>query len=92
MKQECGETLGDLEPVYYLFTTMGEITLPQAVTHVSYHTKRNETDTKVPRTDERDILGTTLNSTNKKRTWVEEGRRWKTRLILKHPEQMKEAH
>ena len=52
----------------------------------------NETDTKVPRTDERDILGTTLNSTNKKRTLVEESRRRKTRLILKHPEQMKETH
>ena len=52
----------------------------------------NETDTKAPRTDERDILSTTLNSTNKKRTSVEEGRRWKTRLILKHPEQLRETH
>ena len=53
----------------------------------------NETDTtKAPRTDESDILSTTLISTNKKRTWVEEGRRWKTRLILKHSEQMKETH
>ena len=41
MKQECGESLGDLEPVYHLFTIMGEITLPQAVTHVSYPKKRN---------------------------------------------------
>ena len=30
MKQECGETLGDLEPVYDLFTS--EITMPEAVT------------------------------------------------------------
>ena len=45
----------------------------------------NETNTNAPRTDERDILSTTMNSTNKKRTWVEEGRRWKTTLILKHP-------
>ena len=44
----------------------------------------NETNTNAPRTDERDILSTTMNSTNKKRTWVE-GRRWKTTLILKHP-------
>ena len=52
----------------------------------------NETGTKAPRTDKRDILNTTLNSTSKRRTWVEEGRRWKTRLILKHPEQMKQTH
>ena len=41
MKQECGETLGELEPVYNLFTITGEITLPQAVIHVSYARKRN---------------------------------------------------
>ena len=35
MKQECGETLGDLEPVYHLFTITGEITLQQAVTRVA---------------------------------------------------------
>ena len=52
----------------------------------------NETDTKAPRTDERDILSTTLNSTNKKRTWVEEDRRWKSRLKMKHSEQMKETY
>ena len=39
MKQQCGETLGDLEPVYHLFTITGEITLPQAVTHVAYARK-----------------------------------------------------
>ena len=36
MKQECGETLGDLEPVYHRLTITGEITLPQGVTHVAY--------------------------------------------------------
>ena len=35
----------------------------------------NETDTKARRTDERDTLSTTLNSTSKKRTLVEEGPR-----------------
>ena len=35
MKQQCGETLGDLEPVYHLFTITGEITLQQAVTRVA---------------------------------------------------------
>ena len=45
MKQQCGETLGDLEPVYHLFTS-DSITLSQAVTHVAYTrkstVKRNE--------------------------------------------------
>ena len=31
MKQECGETLGDLEPVYDLFTITSEFTLPETV-------------------------------------------------------------
>ena len=35
MKQQCAETLGDLEPVYHLFTITGEITLPHAVTPVA---------------------------------------------------------
>ena len=35
----------------------------------------NETDTKALRTNEGDTLSTTLNSTNKKRTLVEEGSR-----------------
>ena len=30
--KECGETLGDLEPVYDLFTITSEFTLPEAVT------------------------------------------------------------
>ena len=34
-KNVCGETLGDLEPVYDLFTTTGEFTLPEAVTQTS---------------------------------------------------------
>ena len=41
MKQECGETLGDLEPVYHLFTSA--ITLSQSVTcgiHPKQHTKK----------------------------------------------------
>ena len=33
----------------------------------------NETENEASRTDEGDILSTTLNSTNKKRTWVGEG-------------------
>ena len=45
VKQQCGETLGDLEPVYHLFTS-DSITLSQAVTHVAYTRKstvrRNE--------------------------------------------------
>ena len=32
MKHECGETLGDLEPVYDLFPITGEFALPEAVT------------------------------------------------------------
>ena len=35
----------------------------------------NETDIKAPRTDEGGTLSTTLNSTNKKRTLVQEGPR-----------------
>ena len=35
MKQECGETLGDLEPVYDLFTVTSEFNLPQTVTQTS---------------------------------------------------------
>ena len=31
MKYECGETLGDLEPVYDLSPIMSEFTLPKAV-------------------------------------------------------------
>ena len=31
-KHECGETLGDLEPVYDLFPITGEFALPEAVT------------------------------------------------------------
>ena len=38
MKQWCGETLGDLEPVYHLLTIT--ITLPQSVTHVDYALKK----------------------------------------------------
>ena len=35
-KHECGETLGDLEPVYDLrLTTASEFTLPEAVTQTS---------------------------------------------------------
>ena len=30
MKQECGETLGDLEPVYDLFPTVSEFTLQKS--------------------------------------------------------------
>ena len=32
MKYECGETLGDLEPVYDLFSITSEFGLPEAVT------------------------------------------------------------
>ena len=32
MKQECGETLGDLEPVYDLFSITSELGSPEAVT------------------------------------------------------------
>ena len=39
VKQECGETLGDLEAVYYLFTIASEIILSQTVTHVGYARK-----------------------------------------------------
>ena len=34
MKHECGETLGDLEPVYDLFPTANEFTVPEAVTQM----------------------------------------------------------
>ena len=34
-KQQCGETLGDLEPVYDLFTIASETTLPEAVSQTS---------------------------------------------------------
>ena len=30
----------------------------------------NETENEAPRTDEGDVLSTTLNSTNKNRTWL----------------------
>ena len=32
MKHECGETLGDLEPVYDLFPISGKLALPEVVT------------------------------------------------------------
>ena len=32
MNHECGETLGDLEPVYDLFPITSEFALPEAVT------------------------------------------------------------
>ena len=35
MKHECGETLGDLEPVDDLFTITSEVNLPEAVTQTS---------------------------------------------------------
>ena len=34
MKHECGETLGDLEPVFDLFPTANESTVPEAVTQM----------------------------------------------------------
>ena len=34
MKYECGETLGDLEPVYDLFPITSEFALPEAVTQL----------------------------------------------------------
>ena len=34
-EKQCGETLGDLEPVYDLFTMTNEITLPKAVPLIS---------------------------------------------------------
>ena len=34
MKQECGETLGDLEPVYDLYMITSESTLPEVVTQI----------------------------------------------------------
>ena len=80
MKQECGETLGDLEPVYHLFTITGEITLPQAVTHVIYARKRTARR-KEPQNKE------------EKHSKEELGRRRrKTRLKMKHSEQMKETY
>ena len=33
--KECGETLGDHEPVYHLFTVTSDFTLPKAVIHVA---------------------------------------------------------
>ena len=39
VKQWCGETLGDLEPVYHLFTIMSEITLPLADTSAEHAPK-----------------------------------------------------
>ncbi len=59
MKQECGETLGDLEPVYHLFTSA--ITLPQSVTYVDYAQnstlKREETweTLKTPKSQEEEL-------------------------------------
>jgi len=41
MKQQCGETLGDLEPVYHLFTS-DSITLTQAVTRRLCPEKQSE--------------------------------------------------
>ena len=37
--KQCGETLGDLEPVYHLFTIMSEVTLPLAATSAEYAPK-----------------------------------------------------
>ena len=34
MKHKCGETLGDIQPVYDLFPTANEFTLPEAVTQM----------------------------------------------------------
>ena len=39
VKQWRGETLGDLEPVYHLFTIMSEITLPLAATSAEHAPK-----------------------------------------------------
>ena len=35
-KHLCGETLGDLEPVYDLFTIMGEIIPSESLSRVAY--------------------------------------------------------
>ena len=42
MKLECGETLGDLEPVYHLVTIMSEVTLPLATTSAEHAPKSSE--------------------------------------------------
>ena len=42
VKQWRGETLGDLEPVYHLFTIMSEITLPLAAISAEHAPKNNQ--------------------------------------------------
>ena len=41
-KQQCGETLEDLELVYNLFKIMSDSTLPQAEIHVDYVLKSTQ--------------------------------------------------
>ena len=57
MKQQSGETLGDLEPVYHLFMTVNEITLPPAVT-CGLPPKKRETLRNANRIKPQEELGT----------------------------------
>ena len=67
-KHYCGETLGDLEPVYDLFTIMGEIIPSESLSRVTYTgiNSMHSQKTKQPYT-----LSARKNRTRKKKSAVE---------------------
>ena len=79
-KHQCGETLRDLEPVYDLFTIMGEIIPSESLSRVTYTgiNSMHSQKTKPPY-----IQGTRNNRTRKKKSAVEEDRRKRPEKIKK---------
>ena len=55
-----GETLGDLGPVYHLFTIKSEITLPQVVRHVKQHSRKKKERKKLLQNAEENKLASSL--------------------------------
>ena len=69
MKHQCGETLGDLEPVYDLLTIMGEITPSESLSRFTY-TGINSIHPE--KTKQPYIRSTRNNRTRKKKSEVED--------------------
>ena len=59
VKQLCGETLGDLEPVYHLFMIMSEITLPLTATSAEHAPKSSQQNMPQKAVEKKEVLQNT---------------------------------